>query len=122
MKLHLSTGAGNIFTGYGPGYVEINKERYAANLVVMPERVVTNWVPAGFNALTCEDFKALLEWQPEIVLLGTGSSIRFPHPRLTADLTGARIGVDVMDFQAACRTYNVLTAEGRRVMAALILS
>jgi uncharacterized protein len=122
VKLHLSTGAGNIFTGYGPGYVEINKERYAANLVVMPERVVTNWVPAGFNTLTCEDFKALLEWQPEIVLLGTGSSIRFPHPRLTADLTGARIGVDVMDFQAACRTYNVLTAEGRRVMAALILS
>jgi uncharacterized protein len=122
MKFHLSTGAGNIFTGYGPGYVEINNERYAANLVVMPERVVTDWVPAGFSALLREDFKALLEWRPEIVLLGTGSSVRFPHPRLTADLTGARIGVDVMDFQAACRTYNVLTAEGRRVLAALILS
>ena len=90
-----------------------------ANLVVMPERIVPDWVPAGFSALLREDFNALLEWQPEIVLLGTGTSIRFPHPRLTADLTGARVGVDVMDFQAACRTSTSLAAEGRRVAAAL---
>jgi uncharacterized protein len=76
----------------------------------------------GFESLAQEDFAFLLDWKPEIVLLGTGSSIRFPHPRLTADLAAARSGVDVMDFQAACRTYNVLTAEGRRAVAALILS
>lgn len=122
MKFHLTTGTGNTFTGYGPGYVEINGKRYDDNLVAMPERIVTGWFCAGFETLTREDFKALLEWQPEIVLLGTGNSIRFPHPRLTADLTDARIGVDVMDFKAACRTYNVLTAEGRRVVAALILA
>jgi uncharacterized protein len=121
MKFHLNTGAGNVFTGYGPGYVEINRERHEMNLVVLPDRVVTGWAPGGFEGLAREDFASLLEWQPEIVLLGTGSAIRFPHPRLSADLTAARIGVDVMDVQAACRSFNVLAAEGRRVAAALIL-
>jgi len=121
MKFHLSTAVGNVFTGYGPGYVEINKEGYETNLVVLPDRLVTGWALGGFEGLSREDFASLLEWRPEIVLLGTGSAIRFPHPRLSADLTAARIGVDVMDVQAACRTFNVLAAEGRRVAAALIL-
>ena len=73
------------------------------------------------HGLAREDFANLLEFQPEIVLLGTGRTIRFPHPGLTQDLTAARIGVDVMDVFAACRTFNVLTAEGRKVLAALIL-
>src|SRR5450759_3192339 len=111
MKFHLTTGTGNMFTGYGAGYVEINREKYEANIIVFPDHLVTNWALGGFESLAREDFASLLDWKPEIVLLGTGSSIRFPHPRLTADLTAARIGVDVMDFQAACRTYNVLTAE-----------
>lgn len=122
MKLHLSTGAGNIFTGYGSGYVEINRERFAANLVVFPDRIMADWCPGGFEHLARADFAGILEWKPEIVLLGTGSSIRFPHPRLSADLNAARVGLDVMDVQAACRTFNVLTAEGRRVAAALLLA
>ena len=121
MQLHVSTGSGNFFTGYGPGYVEINKTRHAANVVVFEDRIVTGWAPGGFEGLAREDFKALLEWQPEIVLLGTGDLIRFPPPRLSADLAAARVGVEVMDTQAACRTFNVLAAEGRRVAAALIL-
>jgi len=121
MKFHLNIGEGNVFTGYGPGYVEINKERHESNLVVLPDRLVAGWAPGGFVGLSREDFASLLQWQPEIVLLGTGSAIRFPHPSLNADLTAARIGVDVMDVQAACRTFNVLAAEGRRVAAALIL-
>ena len=121
MKFHLSTGAGNVFTGYGPGYVDVNNERHDTNVVVFPDRVVVNWAAGGFDGLAREDFSLLLEWQPEIVLLGTGGAIRFPHPLLSADLTAARIGFDVMDVQAACRTYNVLAAEGRRVAAALIL-
>jgi uncharacterized protein len=121
MKFHLATVVGNVFTGYGSGYVEINRERHETNLVVFPDRVVAGWASGGFEGLVREDFASLLEWQPEIVLLGTGNAIRFPHPRLAADLTAARIGVDVMDVQAACRTFNVLAAEGRRVAAALIL-
>jgi uncharacterized protein len=121
VKFHLNIGDGNVFTGYGPGYVEINNERHESNLVVLPDRLLIGWAVGGFEGLTREDFAALLEWQPEIVLLGTGRAIRFPHPGLSADLTAARIGVDVMDVQAACRTFNVLAAEGRRVAAALIL-
>ena len=121
MKFHLSTGTGNVFTGYGPGYVEINKVRHEANLVVFPDHLSSGWAAHGFAGLVVEDFTSLLEWQPEIVLLGTGAAIRFPHPRVYAGLTAARIGVDVMDVQAACRTFNVLASEGRRVAAALIV-
>lgn len=118
----MDTPTGNVFTGYGPDYVEVNRERFQVNIVVLPDRPVIAWAPAGFVALAREDFASLLEFKPEIVLLGTGRLIRFPHPRLTADLTAARVGVDVMDFQAACRTFNVLAAEGRLVAAALILA
>lgn len=121
MKFHLSATSGNVFTGYGPGYVEINKQRLESNVLVMADSIETGWLPGGFNALTREDFESLLRFEPEIVLLGTGNAIRFPHPRLTTDLTAKRIGVDVMDVSAACRTFNVLSAEGRKVLAALIL-
>jgi len=121
MKFHLNTTVGNVFTGYGPGYVEINRQRHQSNLLVTADEVIPDWVVDGFDGLAREDFARLLELQPEIVVLGTGNKIRFPHPRLTQDLTAARIGVDVMDVYAACRTFNVLTAEGRKVLAALIL-
>ena len=121
MKFHLNASTGNVFTGYGPGYVEVNRQRLESNLLVTPDSIDLGWAPEGFAALTREDFAALLRFAPEIVLLGTGNELRFPHPRLTADLTAKRIGVDVMDVKAACRTFNVLSAEGRRVLAALIL-
>ena len=121
MKFHVTTAVGNVFTGYGPGFVEINKQRHQSNLLVTAEEVSPGWAVTGFDGLAREAFANLLEFQPEIVLLGTGRTIRFPHPRLTQDLTAARIGVDVMDVFAACRTFNVLTAEGRKVLAALIL-
>jgi uncharacterized protein len=63
----------------------------------------------------------LLADRPEVVLLGTGTRQRFPHPRLSASLAAARVGFEVMDTQAACRTYNILVAEGRRALAVLLL-
>jgi len=121
MKFHLTATTGNLFTGYGPGYVEVNRQRHETNLLVTPDAIDFDWAPGGFIALTRDDFAALLRFDPEIVVLGTGDIIRFPHPRLTADLIARRIGVDVMNVQAACRTFNVLSAEGRKVLAALIL-
>ena len=79
------------------------------------------FAPQGFDALAEADFERLLETSPEIVLLGTGATQRFPHPRLTAPLHRARVGLEVMDTRAACRTYNILVAEGRNVTAALIV-
>jgi uncharacterized protein len=122
MKFHLSATSGNVFTGYGPGYVDINKQRFESNPLVTSDSIEAGWVAGGFDAMTREDFSALLRFGPEIVLLGTGETIRFPHPRLLADLTAKRIGVDVMNVAAACRTFNVLAAEERKVLAALLVA
>jgi uncharacterized protein len=120
MKFERETRAGvNIVTGYGEGYVLINGERHASNLIVAPDRVIA-WEAASFDALREEHFAALTALGPEIVLLGTGPRLRFPHPRLTQALAAARIGLEVMDLNAACRTYNILVSEDRRVAAALL--
>ena len=121
MKFHLNTAEGNMFTGHGADYVRLGVVEYRDNVLVTPERVVPGWTAGGFDTLTEADFAALAELKPEVVLLGTGASLRFPHPRLTRALTDAGIGVEVMDTPAACRTFNILAAEGRRVVAAVIL-
>ncbi len=121
MKLHEDPRTSlNTVTAYGPGFIEINAVRFSGNLVVSPEQPPSTWSPCDFDALAESDFEALLALEPEIVLLGTGSRQRFPRPALYAALTRARIGVEVMDTAAACRTYNILTAEGRRVVAAVL--
>lgn len=121
MKLHASAPTHlNTFTGYGEGFVQLNGERRESSLLVLPERVMA-WPPASFEALAEAHFALIAELQPEIVLLGTGARLRFPHPRLTESLARAGIGLEVMDVQAACRTYNILMAEERVVAAALLL-
>jgi len=122
VKLHASVpGHLHTFTGYGEGYVMVNGARHEASLVVMPERMEA-WPVAGFDALAESHFAFLADLGPEVVLLGTGSRLRFPHPRLAAPLARARIGYEVMDLQAACRTYNILMAEQRNVAAALLFA
>ncbi len=122
MKLHLDTPLGrNTVTGYGAGYVAINYRRHEASLVLLPDRLLEGWGAAGFEALAEADFQALAELAPQLVLLGTGARQRFPDPRLLRPLMAAGIGYEIMDLQAACRTYNVLMAEGRRVAAALLI-
>ena len=111
----------NSFTGYGPGYVEINRARHTASLVVNAERVVTDWPVESVQQLGADHMAAIVELAPEIVLLGTGASFRFPEPALLAPLYKAGIGVEVMDTPAACRTYNILLGEGRNVVAAVIV-
>ncbi|MHB8493728.1 MAG: Mth938-like domain-containing protein [Casimicrobiaceae bacterium] len=121
MKFHLQAPTANIVTGFGDGWIRIGTDEYREGVVILPDRVVRGWAPAGFDALAAEDFAGLLASGPEIVLLGTGSRHRFPHPRLVASLIEARTGVEAMDTGAACRTFNILVAEGRRVVAALAI-
>ncbi|HJT50569.1 MAG TPA: Mth938-like domain-containing protein [Nitrosospira sp.] len=122
MKLHLSGSAGqNMFTGYGDGYVIVNQVRYEQNLIVLPDRIIEQWEVSSFDQLAAENFDFLLSLQPEMVLFGTGKTLRFPHPRLTRSLVESGVGIEVMDTNAACRTFNILTAEERRVAAALLL-
>jgi|SRR6185295_8387272 len=120
MKLHASAPGGvHLVTAYGADYVVVNGVRYQDSVVVLPERVLA-WEGHSFAALKSDDFGFLATLQAEIVLLGTGARQRFPHPRLSAPLAQARIGLEVMDLQAACRTYNILVAEERKVAAALL--
>ncbi len=121
MKFHLSTAKGNVFTGHGDGFVRLGIVEYRENIVVTPEKIITGWAPRGFDGLAPEDFATLVDLAPEVVLLGTGAAIRFPHPRLTHALTDARIGLEVMDTPAACRTFNILSAEGRKVVVAIMI-
>jgi uncharacterized protein len=122
LKLHQeSSGALNTITSYGDGFVAINLERHEGSVIVMPEAPVESWPVSSFDALTPEHFDALAEAAPEVVIFGSGAKLRFAHPRLFASLTRRRIGVETMDFGAACRTYNILMSEGRRVAAALLI-
>ena len=122
MKLHLTKAAGrNLFTGYGDGYVAINDQRYAHSVTVLPEGEVRRWDVDSLDALTPEHFSALLELGPEIVILGTGDAFRFPRPEIVKPLAASRVGFEVMDTKAACRTYNILMAEGRQVLAAIVV-
>lgn len=122
MKLHLNTRTNqNIFTAHGAGYVTVSGLSFEHSIVVTPEQVFTDWQPHSFDALGESDFAYLLAMKPEIVLLGTGAQQRFPHPRLYQQLTAAGIGVESMDTPAACRTYNILMGEDRKVVAAILL-
>jgi uncharacterized protein len=121
VKFHLSHATGNLVTGTGAGWVRIGADEYRRGFVVAPDTLLASWAEGGFEALSEADFEAVKALAPEIVLLGTGSRQRFPHPRLYRSLIDAGIGVEVMDTPAAARTYNIIAAEGRRVAAALIL-
>ena len=122
MKLHQSdTQKYQTVTGYDETGVEINAERYNFSLVVLPEMAPRAWNAPTFEALTVEHFDLIGADDPDVVILGTGARQRFIHPRLTAALTLRRIGVECMDSQAACRTYNILMGEGRKVTLALVI-
>lgn len=122
MRLELDTNPNlNRFTALEPGLVKINNQIYNNNVVVLPERLIQDWAQGGFEGLTEADFTVLAELGADILLIGTGERQRFPHPSLLRPLMAARIGFEFMDVAAACRTYNVLMSEDRKVAAALIL-
>ena len=122
MKLHLAKPAGqNQFTGYGEGYVAVNNQRYERSLVVTPEAIHDRWNVTAVDAMGTSELEFLLTLKPEILLLGTGTTHRFPGPASLREFARAQIGVESMDTPAACRTYNILMAEGRNVVAAIVV-
>ena len=122
MKLHSTqTLQYQTVTGYDQNDVEINAIRYRTSLLVLPELSPAVWPVANFAALDVSHFETIAAHNPDVVILGTGVKQRFVHPKLTVCLTNRRIGVECMDSQAACRTYNILMTEGRKVALALII-
>lgn len=110
----------NLIRSYSETSVTVNEHTYRHSLVIMPHALIEDWEPGSIDDLQAHHLTRILELRPEMVLLGTGRVQQFPHPRLTYPLMSQGVGVEVMDTQAACRTYNIVMAEGRSVAAALL--
>ena len=122
MKLQSDPHSGaNTITGYGDGYVEINKTPYSHAVLLSSDGEIQEWPVQSFDELSAADFSQMAALKPELIIIGTGKRQRFPKPELLKTLIEAKIGFEVMDSQAACRTYNILVGEGRQVLLALIV-
>jgi len=122
LKLQSDPHSGaNTITGYGDGYVEINQTPYAHAVLLSSDGAISAWPVQSFDSLEASHFAQMEELKPELILIGTGSKQRFPKPELLKSLILAKIGFEIMDSQAACRTYNILVGEGRQVLLALIV-
>ena len=134
MKFSLESGAGYSIRSYREGQVEVialanipsdsmggDSVILSSSAIITPDRLVENWPPASNEKLTCEDLEQVLETEPELIILGTGTKLVFPRQDILQVCYQRGIGIEVMDNGAACRTYNVLLSEGRRVAAALII-
>jgi uncharacterized protein len=122
MKLFLTEpGESYAIRSYQAGQVTINDQAYTKSLVLAPKQLITDWPPQSADELTEADFNLLTELEPDLVLLGTGERQVFPPLSLYAPLLQQNIAVEVMNTGAACRTFNILAAEGRKVIAALMM-
>ena len=110
----------NAISRHGPDGVAVNGVEHTLSVIVPWAGEVVRWDVASFDALTVSHFERLAALKPELVIFGSGARLRFARPALLKPLFDARIGVETMDSAAACRTYNVLLAESRTVVAALI--
>lgn len=122
MKLH-SDSASNMLrvSAYDRESVTVAAQRITGSFAILPDKLVPGVEVGDLDALRWADLHALHERELEILILGTGARQRFPATALTAELAARRIGLEVMDSPAACRTYNILAAEGRRVCAVILL-
>jgi uncharacterized protein len=122
MKFMLDNNSdGYAIQRYEAGQIVIDQKIYRQSLILLPDQVIADWSPNSVAELVIADFAQLAELGAEIVLLGTGREQHFPHASLCQPLMQQRIGLEVMDTAAACRTYNILMTEGRRVAAALFM-
>ena len=108
-------------SGYGPGWVSVLGEKITASVVIGSRGQRVDWACQNFDDLTPAHFAVLAEQGPELVIFGSGGRIRFPKSPWLAPLYAKRIGIETMDTQAACRTYNILAGEGRDVLLAVLI-
>jgi uncharacterized protein len=121
MKLQPDKSDVQSISGYGPGWVGVDGERITHSVILSSSGARVDWRLDRFEDLAQEHFTELVLMEAEIVIFGSGSRIRFPRPAWVAPLLERHIGVETMDTAAACRTYNILAQEGRRVAVALLL-
>jgi uncharacterized protein len=123
MKLQPDLADGvNIINAHTIDSISVNGAAHTRSILVPPTGPVMPWPVASIAELTESHFERILQARPELVIFGSGRLLRFPPPALLRPLMAARIGLETMDTPAACRTYNILVGEGRRVMAALLIN
>ena len=122
MKLHSDTGAAGRrrITAYGAGFVTVEETTFTGTVLLGQGAHATDFDERRLGDVSAATIERILERSPEVVLLGTGARHVFPAPGFLAPLTRAGIGVEVMSTSAACRTWNILSAEGRKVVALLL--
>lgn len=113
-------GPGNLIRAYGPEGIQIGGRTYQGSLILTPRLIVTDWGPTGMAVLTPRHMQSLIDLHPEVIVLGTGPTLVFPDQSIYRLLAEQRIGIEVMDTGAGCRTYNILLAEARQVVAGLL--
>jgi uncharacterized protein len=122
MKFAEAGGRGGyLIQSYAPGRVLIGGTAYAEGLIVSPDRIITGWGPQRPAELEPAHVAALTELEPQVIVIGTGIRQFLPEPSVCVPALSLGIGVEIMDTGAACRTYNILLAEGRKVAAGLIM-
>jgi len=121
MLLNREQGIGNIIRSFSAGELRINDTIFTDHVILSADAIIENWVPANIADLSIADFAQAISAAPEVILFGTGIRQTFPPGALMTDIMRQGIGFEVMDTGAACRTFNVLAAERRNVIAALLL-
>jgi uncharacterized protein len=115
------SGSGHLINGYSPGCIVVDGRDYREGLIVSPERIVSGWGPSRAADLGIEHVRELVELGPQVIVIGTGKRQCFPDPSVYLAAMDQGVGIEIMDTGAACRTYNIIMAEGRRVAAGLMV-
>ena len=121
MQLSLDNNQGVFVRSYTNGELRVNNDVLTGSVILTLQDIFPDWAPPPIAEISIADFSAALDSAPEVILFGTGTSQEFPPTSLMTEIMRTGVGFEVMDTAAACRTFNVLGAEGRRVAAALIL-
>jgi uncharacterized protein len=122
MQFNLDSNVGKYqINSFKPGQVVINKQIYINSIIIAPEQIITNWQPQNYAEITEYDLKSILDLSPQIVIIGTGEQQHFLDQELLLPFLKQGIGIEIMNTDAACRTYNVLMSEGRNIVAGLLL-
>ena len=116
------TTEGYFITSYDENMLQVNGKNFYSSLIIASNELKTDWPPQSIETLNSEHFSKIIEMNPELVIIGTGRTLIFPPVETYAELIKLGVGVEIMDTGAACRTYNILTGEGRHVVCGLILT
>ena len=121
MKLTPDRGQGNLIKSFTPGEIWLHDQVIRSNAIISHDQLLTDWEPPALNILSITDFQPALDMKPDIILFGTGRTQQFPTMTLMTEIMRAGVAIEVMQTDAACRTFNVLAGENRAVVAALLV-